>query len=250
MPYLVLGLALVVGLALMGRWLLSAEPRTILRIARWTGLGLLAGIGLFILLRGRFEWLIYAGTVALPFLIRWGGIARAIRNAAKAARGPTPGQTSGVRTRYLAMRLDHDTGELDGEVLEGAFAGRVLSALSPEERDDLLQEIADDPASVQVLQAWLDRAGAAHAGEEAASGERPGRGGAAGEGDRRRRDADDGTMTRAGALEVLGLTEGATEAEVREAHRRLMMVNHPDRGGSSWLAARINRAKDILLGRR
>ena len=91
---------------------------------------------------------------------------------------------------------------------------------------------------MQVLEAWLDRAGEAPPG---GGGEAPGgRGG---------RAADDGTVTRAQALEILGLSDDATEEEIREAHRRLMMANHPDRGGSSWLAARINRAKDVLLGR-
>lgn len=243
MAYLVLGVSVVVGLALMGRWLLVSDPKVILRVARWVGLGLLAALGLFVLMRGRLDWVMYAGTVMLPFLIRWGAVARSIRNAAKAARGPTPGQSSDVRTRYLAMRLDHDTGALDGEILEGRLAGRLLSSLDAGECRDLLAEVAGDPASVQVLEAWLERSGGASDAEGAGPRERAA-GGAGSAG------FDDGTVTRARALEILGVSENATEEEIREAHRRLMMANHPDRGGSSWLAAQINRAKDVLLGRR
>lgn len=242
MAYVLLGLSLVVGLGLMGRWLLDTEPRVILRVARWVGLGALAAGGLFVLFRGRLDWVLYAATVLLPFAVRWGGVARMIRNAAKAARGPTPGQSSGVRTRFLAMSLDHDTGRLDGEVLEGRLAGRRLSELTQDECNALREEAAEDPASVQVLDAWLERAGdGAGAGAGETAGARPGGAGAG--------DPGDGTMTRARALQILGLSEGAAEDEIREAHRRLMMANHPDKGGSSWLAAQINRAKDMLLGR-
>ncbi len=56
-------------------------------------------------------------------------------------------------------------------------------------------------------------------------------------------------MSRAEALQVLGLQEGATEAEIRAAWLRLMQAAHPDRGGSDWLAAKLNQARDVLLGR-
>jgi curved DNA-binding protein CbpA len=55
-------------------------------------------------------------------------------------------------------------------------------------------------------------------------------------------------MGRAEALSVLGLAEGASEAEIRAVHRRLMRSAHPDHGGSDWIAARLNEARDVLLG--
>jgi len=57
-----------------------------------------------------------------------------------------------------------------------------------------------------------------------------------------------GNMTRAEAYEILGLKPGASPEDVKAAHRRLMAAAHPDRGGSDWIAARLNQARDVLLG--
>jgi hypothetical protein len=57
-----------------------------------------------------------------------------------------------------------------------------------------------------------------------------------------------GNMTREEAYQVLGLQPGATEAEIRAAHHRLMRTAHPDSGGSDWLATRVNQARDVLVG--
>ena len=221
----------------MGRWLLNAEPRTILRAAKWVGGLLLTGAVLFVVVGGRLDWVMYALFFLMPLLLRWSGMFRAIRNAAKTARGPSPGQTSEVHTRWLAMALDHDTGAMDGEVLEGPHAGRRLSDLNIDELQELCRMVEDDPQSAQVLDAWIERM---HGDDLGGDNARAGSGRPAG---------DDSALTRAQALEILGLKEGADEAAIRDAHRRLMLANHPDRGGSSWLAARINQAKDVLLGK-
>jgi DnaJ domain len=94
-----------------------------------------------------------------------------------------------------------------------------------------------DPQSAQILEAYLDRA---HPSWRDDLGRADGEHGS----------AAGGGMTREQALEVLGLEAGASEDDIRRAHRELMMKMHPDRGGSTYIAAKINEAKDVLLGGR
>ncbi|XP_062154128.1 mitochondrial import inner membrane translocase subunit TIM14-1 isoform X2 [Alnus glutinosa] len=56
-------------------------------------------------------------------------------------------------------------------------------------------------------------------------------------------------MTKREAALILGLRENATPDKVKEAHRRVMVANHPDAGGSHYLASKINEAKDVMLGK-
>jgi DnaJ homolog subfamily C member 19 len=60
--------------------------------------------------------------------------------------------------------------------------------------------------------------------------------------------AGPGGMSRDEAYQVLGLKPGASKADIKAAHRRLMAAAHPDHGGSDWIAARLNQARDVLMG--
>ncbi|MGB0631755.1 MAG: DnaJ domain-containing protein [Alphaproteobacteria bacterium] len=231
MPYFILGLAVLIGIFLVVRGLRKTNPKNIQGVlVVLTGL-VAAAVVLFLVTSGRIGpigWLLFL----LPLIWRW----RAIRQALGNMRGPTPGKSSDIKTAYLRMTLEHDTGVLRGTVLQGRFEGRLLEEMSVEDIVALLHECrVHDPQSADVLETYLDRV---HGAEwRSASGEGGGDGAAAG----------DGSMTPAQAYEILGLRPGATDDEIRDAHRTLLKTNHPDRGGSTWLAAQINRAKDLLL---
>ena len=150
----------------------------------------------------------------------------------------TPGSTSTVRSTFLDMELDHDTGAMSGRVTGGSFAGRRLDDLGEDDLRLLYREVAIDPESLSLLEAYLDRRFPAW--REDADGDAHARG---------RNEAAAGAMTEEEAREVLGLQPGAGEADIRRAHRTLMKKLHPDQGGSTYLAARVNQAKDILLSR-
>ncbi len=238
--------ALGAGALLFGLWLLrvianapvSALRQSVLWFAGLAG----AAVLLLMLASGRAPQVIGALGLLAPFAYRWW---RNRRVARRFGAGPAGGENneSRVETATLEMRLDHSTGQMSGRVRGGPQAGRELAELARAELLALLAACrADDPDSVPLLEAWLDRAdpdwrhGAEDGGDHGgrAEGARAGSGGG-------------GRMTRQEALAVLGLAEGASEDEIRAAHRRLMRAAHPDGGGSDWLAARINEARDVLL---
>jgi hypothetical protein len=135
------------------------------------------------------------------------------------------------------LHLDHDSGALSGEILTGTFAGKMLDDLGEPELLALRQELGDDGESLALVEAYLDRR--IPGWRENVEGDP-----AAGP----RGAPDSGPMTDQQAYEILGLAPGASQAEIRTAHRRLMKRVHPDQGGSTFLAAKINEAKDRLLG--
>ena len=234
MQYFVLGVALLVAFLFIGRWFVDAEPRKVASALKWGLLGLVAIGGLLLVVSGRIGLIFLLIPLAL-----W---LRRVLARAKATRGPSGGQSSPVRTRFLQMRLDHDTGELDGEIIDGPQAGRWLSSLELADLLELLREYSVvDQQSASVLEAYLDRTQDPDWRDAAGPG---GRSGAAGD---RGGAAATGAMTRQEALEILDLEEGASPEEVREAHRRLMQKLHPDHGGSNYLAAKLNEAKEMLL---
>ena len=230
-----IGLFLLVGLILLARWLVTADPRTVAKALRWTAIGGGLLLVLFLALTGRLPVILSALAPLALILMRW----RAIANRLKAARGPTPNQRSGLETAYLEVELDHDTGRMDGVVRQGRFAGRTLGSMSQAEVLALLSECRGaDPRSVPILEAWLDRQfgpdwrATAGAGGEGATGGRP---------------HGEPPMTKEEAYRILGLSPGADKESIKQAHRRLMMKLHPDLGGSDYLAAKLNEAKDLLL---
>lgn len=181
--------------------------------------------------------LVGRGAIGVPLLGLGFAAYRRLRSQSPPDAGSAP-QSSKVRSDGLEMNLDHETGELDGTVLAGRFEGRTLSGLTQSELVSLRSELARDLESLRLLEAYLDRripGWRVDAQTEAGDG----LGGAPGS----------GAMTEQEAYEILGLEPGATLAEVREAHRRLLKRVHPDHGGTDFLAARINEAKAFLVER-
>lgn len=178
----------------------------------------LGGISLAVA-TGRFQW--------LASLLQ-GGALNAPREAG-----------SRVTTKWLDLTLDQATGEISGAVRAGRFAGRSIGDLKLADLISLQHECAaDDQQSAAILSAYLDRV---H-GESWREAEQP-RAETRGEGIK----TSTSGLSRDEAYDVLGLAPGASDSEVAEAHRRLMMLMHPDRGGSDYLAAKINAAKALLL---
>jgi DnaJ domain len=149
---------------------------------------------------------------------------------------PTLGQSTSVTTDYLEMQIDHDSGAMSGRVIKGLFAGRTLESLRPVEVAHLWADCRfQDPESARILEAYLDRIHPNWRQDMA-------------DGEAEMTTSRGGRMRRDEALEILGLQEGATADDIRQAHRELMKKIHPDRGGSTYLATKINEAKDVLLG--
>lgn len=249
-PNLVLLVALIAGGVLLYRWLRTTAPPAARQQAKRIGIWVAIAVLVLLVATGRLNWLVaLVGSLLVaaqrlapllryaPLLGKVLGLAGGLQGARAAAGGRSAGgRDSQVETDYLKMTLDHGSGQVAGQVLRGRFAGRSLDQLSLRELLLLLAELRrSDPQAVPLLETYLDRTQGdqwrdADGGDQANDGAR------------------DGGMTKEEAFEILGLEPGASAAEIREAHRRLMQRLHPDRGGSGYLAAAINRAKDLLLG--
>ncbi len=244
MTFLLLGLAvLVVGL-LVARGFTRANPTVMARQLRFMGGVLMLAIAAVLMLRGQsglgimlgfVGWGLLMGRGVLPWgSDGWGG------------GSPSPGQASRIMTEHLDMEMDHETGAIRGQVRKGRYAGREIDMLAPAELADLWQDYSfADPTSAQVIEAYLDRRHPSWRDDLSRAAGDDGDGSGA---QSRRATAGSGRMTRAEALEILGLEEDADADAVRSAHRDLMKRMHPDRGGSTYLAAKINEAKAVLIG--
>jgi hypothetical protein len=234
MPAIVLALVILAVGALGIAWFLRANPSSLARGMRMVlvVLGAIA-VGGMLIFGLRFLPSLLPELFGLAGLVITGLIARALRNRPSGGfSSPGTGRRTEVHTAFLKAWIDHGTGDVGGTVLTGRFAGRTLDRLSDSELLELHEECRSDADSVRVMEAYLDRRLNVDWRTEK---QPPPRG--------PRTD-----MTREEALAVLGLAEGATEEEIKAAHRRLIRRTHPDAGGTADLAARINRAKDVLVG--
>ncbi len=210
---------------------------------------LLAIIGFLLLITGRLFMALPLLFTALAGIFRFGSLARLLSaRRSWQARQQDAGSTGGgrqengpfssVETAWLSMRLYHESGAVDGTVLKGAFKGASLRSMARADLVALLRLLQEeDPESARLLEAYINR----DYGSDWRETE---------EGEEEGKDVppQSAAMDKKEARKILAVAEDADEAEIRAAHRRLMKKIHPDRGGSAYLAARINEAKDILLG--
>jgi len=237
MTVLFAGLLILVAVMMVSRWFVAASPATVLRGAKWTGGIVLVGAIVLLVVTGRLGWALAALAGLVPWLVRllhFRNLFRLLRSGFRRRSGvhASSGGGSRVETRFLHMTLDHDSGNLSGEVMDGPFAGRSLSQLSFEEALAVHRFCAADPQSSQLLEAWLDRTWPDWRETSDPHVTGPG---------------ETGPMSRQEACEILGIAPDAGLEAIKAAHHRLMVRLHPDHGGSNYLAAKINQAKDLLL---
>lgn len=236
MYYVILVLLAVVGFLLFLQLLVRMDVTKLARGLRYAGAGVCFLIGLYLTLTGRF----YLAIPVVLFGIGMLGRSSMLSGFPFGAGQKSGQQNSRVRTSLIEMTLEHDTGEMDGRVLAGDFEGRILNGMTLDElgalydtalnaRDqsaDLLETFLD-----RYHQDWLDQpAFKASAGTKGKTG-----------------TGSSGPMSREEAFEVLGVQPGVDDEAIREAHKKLMKKLHPDQGGSGYLAAKLNEAKDTLL---
>ncbi|GAB1715939.1 MAG: heat shock protein DnaJ-like protein [Nitrobacter sp.] len=234
MPTLILGLLAFLFLYLLLQLLRAANPAVLARAIRLAGGIIALAVAAFVGIKGEV-------VIALPLgifgatLLGWSpSLASFFGKLFSAGTQTAGGQTSQVRSQFLDMILDHDSGRLAGWIVAGPDAGRSLDDFDLPRLVTMMTGF--DAESCALLESYLDRrfpAWRRNAQDDPAGG--------------RRRAPSSGKMTDEEAYQILGLQPGAGGDEIRRAHRGLMKKLHPDQGGSTYLAARVNEAKDTLL---
>jgi hypothetical protein len=137
------------------------------------------------------------------------------------------------------MTLDHDSGKIDGRILDGPREGQFLSDLTLNELLEYYRKIETDDETVKLLQIFLDSAQPNWRDQHEEHSAH-----------RREQSSPSGELRPDQAYEVLGLEPGCTDEDIRKAYHRLIKRVHPDSGGSAVLMAQVTEAKDKLLGSR
>lgn len=222
----------------------NASPAALARFTK-TGSGVIAiGGAVFLALRGRIEMAVALGGFGLYLMgfmanHKWADMFASVRKAPKSSQ---------VRSAMIEMDLDHESGNFFGRVLAGKYEGRALNEMTRPQCEELFAECQrDDPEGARLLDAYLDRRFPGWG----SAGQGDGDAGQAGGGRSSKASGarSSGSMTEEEAYQVLGLPKGASKEEIAAAHRTLMKKLHPDYGGTSSLAARVNEAREVLLRR-
>jgi hypothetical protein len=236
MATLIAGAVAVVVLYSLLQMFRSADPAMLARAARMGGGVLALAVAAFTSLRGEL-------VVAIPLaffgagLLGWSPMANSSLGNLAAMFGGRGGQASRLQSPLLVLTIAAGSQATQGEFIAGPYAGRSLDAFTPQQLMAMLPGF--DPDSAALLEMYLDRRFAGW--RQHAQGDAAGRNGGA------RSAASTSKMSNEEAYEVLGLKPGATADEISLAHRRLMKKCHPDQGGTTYLASRVNAAKDTLL---
>lgn len=237
MIYLLGGLLLLWLVLSALRGFASADPAMLARVIRRGGGGAALLAAVVMLLRGRLDMALGLGGLGAWLLgLRGSTLSRMFQTAG----GSRPRKVSCVRSAMIEMELDHDTGKMRGTVLAGPDEGKSLDSMTRSQCEALYDLCCmDDPDGARLMEAYLDRR---FTGWRAAAQNQRDSG-------RRSTNRRSGTMSEDEAYEILGLQKGASEEDVIRSHRELMKKLHPDHGGSTALAARVNEAKDVLMRR-
>jgi hypothetical protein len=235
MPTLIAGAIAVLVLYLLLQMFRAANPVVLARAIKITGGIVSLAVAAFVGFRGELAVAIPLGIFGAG-LLGWSPFQTGFPNIGGMFSGArrSAGQSSQVRSQFLDMTLDHDSGVLSGRILAGPHAGRLLDEFDLAGLTAMIPSF--DGESVALLESYLDRrfpAWREHTQGNAAGGQR--------------RAAPGSKMTDEEAYQILGLQPGAGRDEIGRAHRALMKKLHPDQGGSTYLAARVNEAKDTLL---
>lgn len=247
-------LAVLVAVIIIGyitvRYIRALKPEQRKKASAKAGAVALITLLLLLTITGKLHVLAALGAGLMIFakrlfpLLRYFPFLKGLYQKAKTTQSSGSSQRSTVETSLLKMTLDHESGNLDGELLATDNKGKYLSELSLSELISLYGLAEKQyPDSIQVLAAYLDREHGSDWREAANAGSYSGESG------QNSRGSDSVEMTASEAYAVLGLDQNATKEEVIAAHRKLMQKLHPDRGGSNYLAAKVNQAKALLLSR-
>jgi hypothetical protein len=236
MPTLIAGVVAVILLYSLLQMFRAANPVVLARAIKISGGVVALAVAAFTGIKGELAVAVPLGIFGAgllgwsPFGTGFGNIGAMFGGGAQRS----PGQTSRVRSQFLDMSLDHDSGGLEGQIVAGPYAGRSLAEFDLPQLTAMIPGF--DAESVSLLESYLDRRFPAW--RQDAQGNTAGG---------QSRPAASGKMTDEEAYQILGLQPGAGRADIGRAHRALMKKLHPDQGGSTYLAARVNEAKDTLL---